>query len=778
MGCRTRSVLGWLLLVMPLLALPAVAQGPNNVKWSLSLEPRAAAPGSKVLARLEGQIDPGWHLYSMTSAGAIPTTIKVAANAAVEKIRVFPAPPKKAYDPNFQLDTETYEGSAVFLLELQLKPDAAAGASEVSAEVRYQTCNDKVCIPPRRRTASATLTVDPAAHGAAPPIPAGYAEATGPPKTRAAAAPSAQVSPGTQSLGAFLLVAFGFGLAAIFTPCVFPMIPITMSFFLNRQGTRREGIFQAVLFCLGIVVLFSGLGLLTTAILGPFGVVQLGSNPWVNGFIALVFLAFGLSLLGAFEITIPSSVLTSLDRGTQKGGIAGTLLMGLTFSLSSFACVGPFMGTLLAASVGSGGARPLLGMLTFASGLALPFFLLALFPSYLKRLPKSGAWMARVKVVMGFIVLAAMLKFLASVDQVLQWNVITRERFLAAWIVLFAMAGLYLLGFLRLEGISKDEPMGLGRLLTGMVFLIFAISLLPGMFGAKLGELDAYIPVASGSGGLGGAGQSGLVWMKNQYREALDRARHEGRLVFVNFTGYACTNCHWMKANMFTRPEIAGALQNFVLVELYTDGTDAASLANQELEDSKFHTPAIPYYAILDADGNAVATSGGLTRDAGVYLAFLQKGVTAKPAATAAAPVESAQSDLAALPVTTLDGAPVDTAALQGKVVVVDFWATYCVPCLKEIPTFNRLHEQYADRGVVVLGVSMDVDGGAPLVKSFLKKHPMKYRVALGSEKTTDLFHVGRLPTTVVFDRHGKTLQRFEGDTPADALESVVKAAL
>jgi thiol:disulfide interchange protein len=761
MGGGTRSFLGLLLLT-----LPGLAQGPNNVKWTLSLEPAAAAPGAKVLARLEGRIDAGWHVYSATSAGAIPTTIKLAPNAAVEKVRIFQAPPKKAFDPNFQLDTETYENSAVFLLELQLKPDAPAGASEVSAEVRYQTCNDKVCIPPRRHTESAALTIDPAAHGAAPPIPAGYTEATGAPKASA----------DTQGLGAFLLVAFGVGLAAIFTPCVFPMIPITMSFFLNRQGTRREGVFHAALFCVGIVVLFSGLGLATTAILGPFGVVQLGSNPWVNGFIALVFLAFGLSLLGAFEITIPSSVLTKLDQGSQKGGIAGTLLMGLTFALSSFACVGPFMGSLLAASVGSGGARPLLGMLAFASGLALPFFLLALFPSYLKRLPKSGGWLARVKVVMGFIVLAAMVKYLASVDQVLQWNAITRERFLAAWIVLFAMAGLYLLGFLRLEGIAKDEQMGLGRLLTGMVFLIFAISLAPGMSGAKLGELDAYIPVASGgAGGTGGA--SGLVWMKNQYREALDRARREGKLVFVNFTGYACTNCHWMKANMFTRPEIAGALGNFVLVELYTDGTDAASLANQELEQSKFQTIAIPYYAIVDADGNAVATYPGATRDAGAYLAFLQKGAAAKPA-TAAAPAENAQSDLAPLPVTTLDGAPVDTATLQGKVVVVDFWATYCVPCLKEIPTFNRLHEQYADRGVVVLGVSMDTDGGAPLVESFLKKHPMKYRVVLGSEKTTDLFHVGPLPTTLVFDRHGKTLQRFEGYTPADALESVVKAAL
>jgi thiol:disulfide interchange protein DsbD len=747
-----------------LFLFPVAAQGPNNVNWTFSLQPASAAPGSKVLARIEGRLDPGWHLYSMTSAGAIPTTIKVAPNAAIQRVRVFQAPPKKAYDSNFQLDTETYEGSAVFLLELQLKPDAVPGPSEVSAELRFQTCNDKVCIPPRRRTVNATLTVDPAAHGAAPLIPPGYAEAAGPPKA----------SSDTQSLGAFLLVAFGFGLAAIFTPCVFPMIPITMSFFLNRQGTRRESLFHAALFCLGIVVLFSGLGLLTTAILGPFGVVQLGSNPWVNGFIALVFLAFGLSLLGAFEITIPSSVLTSLDRGTQKGGIAGTLLMGLTFALSSFACVGPFMGTLLAASVGSGGARPLLGMLTFAAGLALPFFLLALFPSYLKRLPKSGGWLARVKVVMGFIVLAAMLKFLASVDQVLQWNVITRERFLAAWIVLFAMAGLYLLGFLRLEGIAKDEPMGLGRLLTGMVFMIFAISLVPGMSGAKLGELDAYIPVAA-EGATGSPGNvSGLVWMKNQYREALIRAHSEGKLVFVNFTGYACTNCHWMKANMFTRPEIAGALRNFVLVDLYTDGTDDASEQNQKLEESHFQTIAIPYYAILDADGNAIATSAGITRDAGAYLAFLQKGSAGK----LAAPAESAPSDLAALPATTLDGAAIDTAALRGKVVVLDFWATYCVPCVKEIPSFNRLHAQYADRGVVVLGVSMDVDGGAPLVESFLKKHPMKYRVVLGEEKATDLFHLSQLPVTVVFDRHGKALQRFEGYTPADALETVVKTAL
>src|SRR5207344_1532373 len=180
--------------------------------------------------------------------------------------------------------------------------------------------------------------------------------------------------------------------------------------------------------------------------------------------------------------------------------------------------------------------------------------LLAVFPSYLKRMPRSGGWMARVKVVMGFVILAASLKYLSSLDQVLQLGFITRERFLAAWIVLFAMAGLYLLGFVRLEGIKPDENMGLGRLLSGLALVIFAISLLPGMFGGKLGDLDAYVPLAtSGSAGFGGGaagGESALVWMKNQYREALDRARKEGKLVLVNFTGYACTNCHWMKAHM------------------------------------------------------------------------------------------------------------------------------------------------------------------------------------------------------------------------------------
>ncbi len=619
--------------VLLLLAASSVlAQKYNPVTWSLRLDPPAARPGSKILARLDAKLEAGWHLYSLTTppGGPNPTTIRLADNPAVARFRVLQPPPKRAFDTNFNLDTETYEGEAAFLIEVELKKDATAAPTELTAEVRYQSCNDRLCLPPVKRSAAATLSIDPGAKEPAIPVPASYIEfQTG--AAQAAAPKPATPAPTSgaqaQDLGLFLLTALGFGLAAIFTPCVFPMIPITMSFFLNRpSGSRRESILQALIFCLGIVVLFSALGLAATAILGPFGIVQLGSNLWVNGFIAAIFLAFGLSLLGAFEITIPSGVLTKLDSVSQKGGTAGTLMMGLTFALASFACVGPFMGTLLAASVQSGGARPLIGMATFATGLAAPFFLLAIFPSYLKKLPKSGGWLARVKVVMGFVILAIMFKYLSSMDLVLQWGVLTRERFLALWVVLFAMAGLYLLGFVRLEGVSKDEPLGLGRLLIGMTFIAFAVSLIPGMFGGRLGELDAYVPppAATSAFGAGGAENTTLAWMKNQLPEAREKARREGKLVFVNFTGYACTNCHWMKANMFTRTEIRSAMQGFVLVDLYTDGTDDPSRLNQEFEEKTFGTIAIPFYAIFDPDGKVLASFPGLTRNPQEFLSFLR----------------------------------------------------------------------------------------------------------------------------------------------------------
>lgn len=231
--------------------------------------------------------------------------------------------------------------------------------------------------------------------------------------------------------------------------------------------------------------------------------------------------------------------------------------------------------------------------------------------------------MARVKVVMGFVLLAVMLKYVSNIDQVLQSNLLTRERFLAAWFVLFALPGLYLLGLLRLEGIEAEDKLGIGRLSFAALFLIFAVSLLPGMFGAPLGELDAYVPAATG--GLSGNNTTagGLQWMKNDYRAALDRGRQENKLVLVTFTGYACTNCHWMKANMFPRPEIADVAKDLVLVELYTDGSDAASEENAKLEDTKFSSVSTPLFVLLDSNEKVLATSG-YTRNSGEFLAFLR----------------------------------------------------------------------------------------------------------------------------------------------------------
>jgi len=331
------------------------------------------------------------------------------------------------------------------------------------------------------------------------------------------------------------------------------------------------------------------------------------------------------------------------------------------------------------------------------------------------------------------------------------------------------MAGLYLLGFVRLEGIKPDEHMGIWRLMIGMALLVFAISLVPGMVGGRLGDLDAYVPAGSVSqAGIGGtAAEGGLVWLKNQYREALDRARREGKLVFVNFTGYACANCHWMKANMFTRPEIAGVMKNFILVDLYGDGTDAASEENQKLELEKFQTVAEPYYAIMDPDEKVIATFPGLTKDPQEFLAFLQKGNTPPPAS--AAPAGGSYPEAK-----RLDGQPL---TLAGKVAVVNFWATWCVPCIQEIPTFNKLHQQYASKGVSVTGISMDEEGAAR-VQPFLKKHPMEYPVALGNESLNAQFQLEQLPVTVIYDRNGKQLKRFEGFLKEDELLATVEAAL
>ena len=662
---KTASIAGVFLLttIAGWWGVPAQAQPLDPVSWTLSSGLDSAPPGTTVPLRFTATIDPGWHVYSLTvpPGGLVNATrVSIEDNPDIAGYDIYQPEPERKLDETIGLNTELYENQLELWIPVTLADDASGDVSIV-ASAWYQSCDNRQCLIPKTKIGAVTIHVDPAAPvPAAFVIPSGYqdvmnsevlarsaelaqsAEAGG-----EAGAASTSQSSGTvpvntteDNMGAFILTAFGFGLAAIFTPCVFPMIPITVSFFLNQRG----GVLQAVVFAAGIVALFCALGLGMTALMGPFGVVAMSSSPWVNGFIAAVFFFFSLSLLGAFEINLPSSLVNKMDRASRRGGYLGTLLMGLTFSLTSFACVGPFVGPLLVSSVQGDPTQPVIGMASFATGLASPFFFLAAFPSYLPKLPKSGGWMSRVKVVMGFVLLAVMFKYLSNIDQVLQLGFLTRERFLAAWFVLFAMAGLYLLGLLKLEGVDGSEELGIGRLLVAALLLIFSFSLLPGMFGGALGELDAYVPVASSGGVFGSPSDEGPVWMKDQYEEALEIARTENKLVLVNFTGYTCTNCHWMKANMFPRPAVEAALSNFVLVDLYIDGGDASSERYQQMEQDRFNLVSMPFYVLMDANETVIDTFGGSTRDEAEFLEFLE---TRSPLTAEAKPAEIAVAGLA-----------------------------------------------------------------------------------------------------------------------------------
>jgi len=638
----------FLVAIAALIGAPdgALAQAPpadfDPVTWSFSLDPATATPGGRVVGRLAATIEPGWRLYAPTTpkageAGGPPLTkIELSESPAVASWKALQPPPTTKHDPNFDLQSEIYTDTVTFVYDIELQPDVAIGDVSLEASVFYSVCDDRFCLRPVRRKATATMTVAATAAAAAPAIPEGYEEAK--PRVRPAAArtsgaasgASTGTAPGSEGLVQFAAVAFGFGLLAIFTPCVFPMIPITMSYFVSTQsGSKRASLLQATVFCLGVIVLFTGLGALVSVVLGPFGAVQLGSNVWVNLFIALIFLLFAASLFGAFEISVPSGAMTKLSKMSGRGGTFGTLVMGLVFALASFACTGPFVGPLLASSIQGGLAWPIFGMAMFATGMALPFFGLALFPAYLSKLPKSGSWLSRTKRTMAFLILAAAFKYLSNVDMMYQLEILTRERFLAVWAVLLGLCGFYTLGMLRLPD-EADEPPGFGRLSVGVVFLVLALSLLPGMFGARLGEIDAYVPPVEYSGlgatMLGGSAgnQQQDQWLKDDYDKALSLARESGKPVLLSFTGYACTNCHWMKANMFTKPEIREVTANLILLELYVDGQDEATARNQEMQLNRFRTTAIPYYVIIRPDESVAGEFAGATRDAAAFRAFLQ----------------------------------------------------------------------------------------------------------------------------------------------------------
>ncbi len=449
---------------------------------------------------------------------------------------------------------------------------------------------------------------------------------------------------------AFLWLAASAGALSLLTPCVFPMVPITVSYFTSHSGTdRRTALRNALVFGVGIVLTFTALGIALAAFIGATGIALFAANPWVNLALTAIFVAFALNLFGAYEITIPSRWLTQLDAATRSrdgAGMVGALLMGLTFTLTSFTCTAPFVGTVLVTAAQGQWKQPVVGMLTYSTVFALPFFVLALVPQWLSRLPKSGGWLNAVKVVMGFVELAAALKFLANVDLVWHWGVVTRTVVLACWVALAALTTWYLLGRLQLSHDSPVTTVSVGRLLVAGGSLATGIWLATGLTGRSLGSLEAFLPIdeaalmASGTtAAIAGAptaagptsgtlhtADADLPWRLNDYAGALAQAQQEHKPVFIDFTGYTCTNCRWMEANIFPRPEIRAALSHFVLTRLFTDGDGPVYEQQQNFQEQHFHTVALPLYAIVAPDGSTIATFPGLTRDPAAYLAFLHQG--------------------------------------------------------------------------------------------------------------------------------------------------------
>jgi thiol:disulfide interchange protein DsbD len=419
----------------------------------------------------------------------------------------------------------------------------------------------------------------------------------------------------------FLVLAAVTGALSLLTPCVFPMIPITIAYFNQRSGqTDAHVLRHALLFAAGIVVTFTALGLGLAIVVGAAGLARFAADPWVNIAIGIVFIAFALSLFGVYDLPIPNRLLNRADTSArnQSGKAAGSVLMGFAFTLASFTCTAPFIGPLLVSAARGEWQRPLAGMTVFSIVFAAPFFLLAVMPRWTTALPKAGSWLRDVKVVVGLFEIAAALKFFSNADLVLGTGLISRNTMLIAWIVITLIAGSWL------ARAALKGAFNAARWFPVAAALAVAFWLGTGVRGVSLGEIEAFLPPDAFVLEAANAGPIKLEWILNDHDKALAAAAASDKLVFVDFTGYTCTNCRWMEANMFSRPEVRASLSRYVLSRLFTDGEGEVYERQQKFQEDRFGTVALPLYAIVDSSGRTVRTFSGLTRSSLEFIAFLR----------------------------------------------------------------------------------------------------------------------------------------------------------
>ncbi len=574
---------GWL-LVFVFVPTSAVAQpGALDIAaWDVQAD--TLVPGQRGRVSFTAALFPGWRMYA---PGSLPPTRPVAITFdPLPGVKVDAEPEHygavAGFDPVLQQDVVYFAEEARLIVGVVVDYPVP----QLNGSITFMVCNDRICYPPTTKRFEVELATDGTVNATLRPVP------------QSAATSSARQFGGFWS---FLLLAVGAGFGAFLMPCVYPMIPLTVSYFTRHANSAGDSIRMAVIFGLAIVATFTGLGILMAALVKGAGVQQIAANPWLNLFIGVTFIVLALSLLGLYELRLPGGMVNMVDRRVRgSASMMGVLFMGLSLTVVSFSCTVPFVGLLLPAIANGAWFYGIVGMLVFSMCFSLPFVLFAMFPRAMGSLPGAGSWMEVLKIIFGFVELAAAIKFLSNADIIWGLGLLSRPLAIALSTALFALAGLYLAGLVRLG--DGNGNIGAGRLLGSTVFLGLALYLLPGLFGAPLGKLDAYLPPRQfGDMSLMAIGPASHDegWIVDDIDQALAKARSVSKPVMVDFTGYTCTNCRDMEANVFPRPEIAQTLKNnFVLLRLYTDGAQDIELQQYQLDLAG--TVALPTYVVLD----------------------------------------------------------------------------------------------------------------------------------------------------------------------------------
>jgi len=564
--------------------------------------------GEVAIIDVNAELDFTWRIYAVYDVPEGPSSTKfiIESDIVNKSGRIIEPEPIEKFDEGFGNITKYHEGTPKFSIPLELKDDLPNGIYNVDVIIDYQVCNNSLCYPPNQITKTATFSIK------SGPIRSDFVfENFDFDKESILAIADNNIS-------SFLILAMSMGFLALLTPCVFPMIPITISFFMHRsENTNSSPVKSATVYMLGIVLTFTFLGMMLAILLGASGANQLAANPIVNMFIAFLFIYFAMSLFGFYEIEIPESLRRLSLQKENSEGYVGILFMALTFTLTSFTCTVQFMGLILVAASQGEWFWPIIGMLIFSLAFASPFFFLALFPHYLTKLPQSGGWLNSVKVVMGFLELAAAFKFISNTDLVWNWNIFTYEVVLYLWALIMLLTGLYIFGLIKFK---NDSPVtfSIQRSLFALSFILFGTYLAAGNHGFDInGNIKSYLPPKKY--------QSNLVW-NNNLDDAFIIAKEQNKNIFIDFTGVTCTNCRWMETNIFSINSVEELMSEYVLVSLYTDAGEGY-LEKREYQINRFETAALPYYVILDNNDKVLSEFPGLTRNVEEFKDFLKTGL-------------------------------------------------------------------------------------------------------------------------------------------------------